>query len=142
MVYIDCPGCHRFPIPTRVVRIATAAAPRKVSAGKPQTLYFDSYAYVPSFCSDETLAGCDAPAEFYGAILDNHFAWEDTWRSEGRMAVQLPTRPQDTDGALLATQATHAIVLDMITRTGEGTSSFGFPPLYFGCFEPDVRGHT
>ena len=36
------------------------------------------------------------------------------------MDVWLPTRPQDTDGALLTTQATHAIVLDMITRTGEG----------------------
>eukprot|EP01051_Picozoa_sp_SAG22_P033479 SAG22_NODE_14679_length_368_cov_0.765799_2_plen_37_part_01 len=33
-----------------------------------------------------------------------------------RMELDLPHRPQDTDGALLATQASYALVLDMITR--------------------------
>ena len=44
-----------------------------------QSLYFDSFAYIPSWCDSDTLAGCDAPAEYFGAMLDTHFAWAATW---------------------------------------------------------------
>ena len=52
----------------------------------------------------EVLAGCDAPAHFFSAMLDTHFVWARTWAAEGRMHVQLPARANDTDGALLAAQ--------------------------------------
>ena len=51
-------------------------------------------------------------------MLDTHFFWQQTWKREGRMEVSLPRR-NDTDGAHLAAQARYALVLDMITRTGE-----------------------
>ena len=90
------------------------------SEGKaaPGTLYFDTYTYVPSMCEADTLAGCDAASDFFGAVLDTHFFWSNTWEVEHRMELALPSR-SDTNGTLLATQATHALVLDMIVRTGE-----------------------
>lgn len=51
-------------------------------------------------------------------MLDTHFFWQQTWAREGRMEVSLPHR-NDTDGTHLAAQARYALVLDMITRTGE-----------------------
>ena len=63
------------------------------------------------------LAGCAAPGNYYAALLDNHFFWEATWASEGRMVLDLPN-PGGTDGGLLAEQSQHAIILDMITRSG------------------------
>jgi len=51
-------------------------------------------------------------------MLDTYFFWQQTWKREGRMEVSLPRR-NDTDGAHLAAQARYALVLDMITRTGE-----------------------
>ena len=72
---------------------------------KPGTLYFDSFAYVPSWCESDVLAGCDAAGDFYGAVLDTYFFWKDTWREETRMEVDLPSRG-DTNGSLLATQVT------------------------------------
>ena len=51
-------------------------------------------------------------------MLDTHYFWKQTWKREGRMEVSLPRR-NDTDGAHLAAQARYALVLDMITRTGE-----------------------
>ena len=69
-------------------------------------------------CDSDTLAGCDAPSEYYRAMLDTYCFWQQTWKREGRMEVSLPRR-NDTDGAHLAAQARYALVLDMITRTGE-----------------------
>ena len=51
-------------------------------------------------------------------LLLQHFFWRGTWKAEKRMELALPSRA-DTNGSLLATQASHALVLDMITRTGE-----------------------
>eukprot|EP01043_Picozoa_sp_COSAG02_P032899 COSAG02_NODE_2217_length_9480_cov_4.455922_7_plen_87_part_00 len=51
-------------------------------------------------------------------MLDTYYFWQQTWQREGRMEVSLPHR-NDTDGAHLAAQARYALVLDMITRTGE-----------------------
>ena len=80
-----------------------------------RALYFDTFAYVPSLCADDALADCAPAGAYFGALLDNHFFWEATWRTEGRMGVALPRR-DDTDGALLLRQAQHALLLDMITR--------------------------
>lgn len=51
-------------------------------------------------------------------MLDTYYFWQQTWQREGRMEVSLPQR-NDSDGAHLAAQARYALVLDMITRTGE-----------------------
>ena len=61
--------------------------------------------------------GCASPADFYTAILDQHFFWEQTWADEDRMVLNLPSRPDDTDGSVLSAQASHGLVLDMITRS-------------------------
>ena len=39
-------------------------------AKAPGTLYFDSFAYVPSACASDVMAGCDAASDFFGAVLD------------------------------------------------------------------------
>jgi hypothetical protein len=108
----------------------TAAA--GADAPPPHTaLYFDSFAYVPSWCASDTLADCDAPSNYYSAMLDTHFFWEKTWETEQRMELSLPERPADTDGKLLATQASYSLVLDMITRTGhEMWPRYGTAPGY------------
>ena len=44
-----------------------------------RTLYFDTFAYVPSVCGDDdTNAGCMPPATFYRALLDLHLEWKAT----------------------------------------------------------------
>ena len=94
-------------------------------------LYFDSFAYIPSWCSTDTLADCDDPSNYYSAMLDTHFFWKQTWEEEERMILDLPERPDDTDGKLLVTQASYALVLDMITRTGhEMWPRYGTAPGY------------
>ena len=85
-------------------------------------------------CNSDTLAGCDAPSEYYRAMLDTYFFWQQTWKREGRMEVSLPHR-NDTDGAQLAAQARYALVLDMITRTGqEFWPRYGTAPGCEYCF--------
>ena len=49
--------------------------------------------YIPSSCATDVLADCDAPSNYFGAMLDTHFYWQDTWRREGRMQLSLPARP-------------------------------------------------
>ena len=46
------------------------------------------------------------------------------------MHVDLPTRPADTDGALLRDQSQHALVLDMITRSDTVWPRYGTSPGY------------
>ena len=89
-------------------------------------------------CDSDTLAGCDAPSEYYRAMLDTYCFWQQTWKREGRMEVSLPRR-NDTDGAHLAAQARYALVLDMITRTGEEFwPRYGTAP---GCEHEHHRQH-
>ena len=62
----------------------------------PETLYSDSFTYVPSECSantpeGDTFAGCDPPSNFFTALLDNHFFWANTWQKEGKMELALPS---------------------------------------------------
>ena len=96
-----------------------------------QAVYFDSFAYIPSWCASDTLADCDAPSNFYSAMLDTHFFWKGTFEQEHAMRLDLPRRPDDTDGVLLAAQASHALVLDMITRTGHNMwPRYGTAPGY------------
>lgn len=135
---------HEQPIFVRFLQVnASAAAGRS----PPGTMYFNSYEYAPSLgCWNEDFShpsGCDAPSHYFAAVLDAHFFWERTWSGEGRMNVTLPTRPE-TDGTLLATQASHALVLDMITRSDgiwprygtnpgydqEGIGADGFPEIF------------
>ena len=85
---------------------------------------------MPSWCASDASADCDKPANFYGALLDNHFFWEQTWVDEGRMSLGLPARPQDTDGTLLNDQAVHSLVLDMITRGTNVWPRYGTAPGY------------
>ena len=53
------------------------------------------------------------------------------------MTVELPARPQDTDGSQLAMQASHSLVLDMITRVGSVWPRYGTEP---GYGEPGIGG--
>ena len=78
----------------------------------------------------QTLApdGCASPVHFYTAILDQHLFWTQTWAEEGRMSLHLPSRPQDTDGELLSRQASHGLVLDMITRSDTVWPRYGTSP--------------
>ena len=88
------------------------------------------YTYAPSLlCESDVLSGCDTPAHYYQAILDVHFFWRHTWQDEGRMELELP-EVAETDGQFLATQASHAIVLDMITRSDHIWPRYGTAP---GC---------
>jgi hypothetical protein len=109
---------------------------RTVSEGKgrPAVLHFNTFQYIPSWCGEgeeaDGLAGCDAPAHFYAALLDVHFYWLDTWKEQGRMELSLPSRPADTDGVLVTNQATHALVLDMITRSDTVWPRYGTSPGY------------
>ena len=63
------------------------------------------------------------------ALLDNHFYWQATWETEGRMTLDLPTSG-GTDGVVLTEQAQHAILLDMITRSGGVWPRYGTYPGY------------
>ena len=46
------------------------------------------------------------------------------------MSLHLPSRPQDTDGELLSMQASHGLVLDMITRSDTIWPRYGTSPGY------------
>ena len=102
-------------------------------AEPPKTLYFDSMTYMPSKCTgdpyDDEVAGCDAPGNYFAALLDNHFYWQTTWEEEGRMTLDLPSTG-GTDGGMLTEQSQHAIILDMITRTGGVWPRYGTYPGY------------
>ena len=107
------------PIFVRFMQVNASAAAGRAA---PQTLYTDSMVYQPSECphtsaEGDMFAGCDPAANFYSALLDNHFFWQNTWREEGRMGVDLPSIG-GTDGTLLAEQSQHALILDMIVRSG------------------------
>ena len=123
------------PVFIRFIHVNASAAK---GDARPSTLYFDSYEYNPSLgCplgsqNPKTLApdGCASPADFYTAILDQHFFWQRTWEAEGRMRLDLPSRPADTDGALLSAQASHGLVLDMITRSDSVWPRYGTSPGY------------
>ena len=123
---------YEQPVFFRFLQVNASAA-KGVSA--PGTLYFDTFAYVPSKCDgtsrgSETMAGCDASSHFFSAVLDNYFAWNNTWQTEGVMTLNLPPCT-DTDGVLLTRQAVHALVLDMITRHGdEAWPRYGTLPGY------------
>ena len=99
-------------------------------SGRVAALYFDTFAYVPSVCTDDdSNAGCMPPASFYSALLDQHFAWAATWRNEGRMQLALPAAPP-TSGEHLMRQAHHCLTLDMITRSGGVWPRYGTAPGY------------
>ena len=51
------------------------------------------------------------------------------------MTLSLPSRPDDTDGAQLAMQASHSLVLDMITRVDTVWPRYGTEP---GCKDLDT----
>jgi hypothetical protein len=116
----------------------------------PSTLYFDSMVYQPSKCSkqagdghsgggDDTIAGCDPPSNFFAAVLDNHYYWQDVW-TEGtndRMVLKLPG--SGTAGGMSSTG---------MSSTG-GVSSNGvnlpLPTARNGCFllnNTDINPHT
>ena len=123
------------PVFIRFLQVNASAAAGDTSPG---TMYFDSYSFNPSLdCKTDSLAGCGDPAGYFTAVLDNHFFWQQTWEKEGRMSLSLPARPQDTDGALLAMQASHALVLDMITRIDTVWPRYGTEP---GYGEPGIGG--
>ena len=123
------------PVFIRFVHVNHSAA---LGEARPSTLYFDSYEYNPSLgCplgsdNPKTLApdGCASPVDFYTAILDQHFFWQRTWAEEGRMVLSLPKRPEDTDGTVLLAQASHGLVLDMITRSDMVWPRYGTNPGY------------
>jgi hypothetical protein len=90
------------PVKIRFLQVNASADGRRTASG----LYFDSMAYAPGVCAHgEALAGCAPAASYYATLLDNHFYWEATWEREGRLRIELPHRPHDTDGALLLSQA-------------------------------------
>ena len=122
------------PIFMRFIHVNASAAKGQA---RPASLYFDTYEYNPSLgCpmgseDPRTLApdGCANPADFYTAILDQHFFWERTWEQDGRMMLSLPNT-SGTDGTLLALQASHGLVLDMITRSDTVWPRYGTAPGY------------
>ena len=119
---------YEQPVFVRFLQVNASAAK---GDGPPGTLYFDTFAYVPSKCGSEWMAGCDASSNFFAAILDNYFVWNSTWEKEGIMTLDLPDARTDTDGELLTRQAVHALVLDMITRHGlEAWPRYGTLPGY------------
>lgn len=100
--------------------------------------YYDTYVY--------TSAGGTwgrAPAEgqngtsttasrFYSTVAEQVAYWQATWQSEGLMELELPHRPQDTDGAMLAQLAKHGLVRDMITRQQTFFPKYGVLPGVYG----------
>lgn len=90
---------HEQPAFFRFMQVNRSAAQGKSS---PAAVYFNTFAYVPSWCASDALADCDAPSHFYTEVLNNHFFWQRTWANEPRMLrLRLPSRPGDTDGGLL-----------------------------------------
>lgn len=111
------------------IRFVAANASALKGAVAPRTLYFDTFAYIPSWCAGY-LAGCVVAERYYSAMLDSYFFWEDTWTDEGIMQLSLPSQPLGTDGELLHNQARHALVLDMITRSDGVWPRYGTSPGY------------
>eukprot|EP00966_Prymnesium_polylepis_P327047 7382913-Prymnesium_polylepis.2 len=109
-------------------RFLQANASAVAGRARPGTLYFDTFYYVPSWC-DSALADCVGASYYYTALLDAHFFWQRTWEAEQPMELELPAR-DDTSGALLAAQAKHALVLDMITRHETVWPRYGTEPGY------------
>lgn len=118
---------YEQPVFIRFVAVNRTSA-RGIS--RPSALYFNTFAYVPSMCASDVLAGCDAPGDFFSAMLDVHFYWDTTWKREGTMSVgRLPTAG-GVDGGLLSRHAQHALVLDMITRNSVWFPRYGTYPGY------------
>jgi hypothetical protein len=94
---------------------------------RPAALYFDTFAYIPSKCradsahGDDALAGCDAPAKYFAALLDVHFYWERTWAKEGRMELRLPGVDKDSTDKEAAGAGFHATN----SSTGVGANGMG-----------------
>eukprot|EP00440_Ansanella_granifera_P019137 gb/GFBE01020791.1/.p1 GENE.gb/GFBE01020791.1/~~gb/GFBE01020791.1/.p1 ORF type:complete len:845 (+),score=132.62 gb/GFBE01020791.1/:1-2535(+) len=111
------------------IRFLQVNASAQAGRAAPGTLYFDTFAYQPSACATEDLAGCSPARGYFAAMLDVHFFWERTWEQENRMRLALPQRA-DTDGGLLTLQAEHSLVLDMITRSVGIWPRYGILPGY------------
>lgn len=98
--------------------------------------YFDTYVYR----STDPIGGGGggAPAgsptanAFYQALLDQVRYWATTFHTEGVLQLELPSRPQDTDGRLLQHQAYHSMVRDMISRQDTFWPKYGILPGYYG----------
>jgi len=128
-------GNHELNVFIRFMSVNRSAA---AGLSAPATLYFNTYTYAPSLnCAFDGLAGCDAPAHFYSAVLDNHFFWKGTWEEEGRMSLDLPS-PAEVNGTYLMQQASHGIVLDMIVRKDTVWPRYGTMP---GYEQPGMGGH-
>ena len=76
-----------------------------------EAVYFDTFAYDGLRCHGASLADCGMARDYYSAILDQHFYWENTWLQEGAISLKLPGQNTGTDGQLLRDHALHAIVL-------------------------------
>eukprot|EP01049_Picozoa_sp_SAG25_P007538 SAG25_NODE_620_length_6411_cov_11.541350_4_plen_174_part_00 len=68
---------------------------------------------------------------FYDTLLDQHEYWEDTFKREGIMRLQLPHR-NDTDGRLLVHKAKHSIIRSMISRRNTWFPKYGILPSVYG----------
>eukprot|EP00966_Prymnesium_polylepis_P014580 336583-Prymnesium_polylepis.1 len=68
-------------------------------------------------------------ATFYAVLLENRRWWDAELAAEGMMELSLPS-PRSTNGTWLAMQATHNLVLSMVTRNEKWGPRYGVLPGY------------